>query len=256
MRRATEQMRHVVVFAGPSLGPNGLPEGLDAEILGPAAQGDIVAAVQQNEKCVIALIDGLFQGVPAVRHKEILWALDQGALVYGAASMGAMRAAELSLHGMQGRGLVYRWLRRYSLVPDDAVAVLHAPQELGGGAITNALVDLRMSFKRAMRAGLVDRTTADDLAKIAEKLHYTRRTMPNVLRDAARLRPELADLDLRILNRSQKQQDAELLLRELRDRQKDGVWPVPASVPKFFATDVFLHDMVAGGFSLDTLKVD
>ena len=41
------------------------------------------------------IIDGSFQSQPAVRHKEILWALSRGIPVIGAASMGALRAAEL-----------------------------------------------------------------------------------------------------------------------------------------------------------------
>lgn len=248
--------RPIIIFAGPSVGSETVPEELDAEFRGPAAQGDIVEAVQQRGICIVALIDGLFQGVPAVRHKEILWAMDQGALVYGAASMGALRAAELWPFGVQGRGLVYRWLRRHALAPDDAVAVLHAPQELGGGALTSALVDLRMGFKRARRDGLIDRGIESELSTAATRLHYTNRTLTNVMREVSAHRQDLPDLDLEDLNLPQKQRDAALLLHELRDRQRDGNWPVPHSVPKFFATDVFLHDMVTGGISLDTQKVD
>ena len=46
----------------------------------------------------ILIIDGVFQSEPAVRHKEILWALSLGVPVVGAASMGALRAAELFPH--------------------------------------------------------------------------------------------------------------------------------------------------------------
>ena len=57
---------------------------------------------------MIGLIDGYFDGVPAVAHKEILWALDQGIRVLGAASMGALRAAELAPFGMEGVGAIWR----------------------------------------------------------------------------------------------------------------------------------------------------
>ena len=40
-------------------------------------------------------------------HKEILFALSEGIDVYGAASMGALRAAELDAFGMRGIGDVY-----------------------------------------------------------------------------------------------------------------------------------------------------
>ena len=50
----------------------------------------------------IGVIDGYFDGVPSVWHKEILWALSQGIRVFGGASMGALRAAELDGFGMTG----------------------------------------------------------------------------------------------------------------------------------------------------------
>jgi hypothetical protein len=46
----------------------------------------------------------IFDSTPAVLHKEILWAMDRGVGVSGAASMGALRAAELHWYGMVGVG--------------------------------------------------------------------------------------------------------------------------------------------------------
>ena len=55
----------------------------------------------------IGIIDGYFEATPTVWHKEILWAMTQGIHVYGAASIGALRAAELHDFGMVGIGRVY-----------------------------------------------------------------------------------------------------------------------------------------------------
>jgi hypothetical protein len=52
----------------------------------------------------IGVIDGYFEVVPTVWHKEILWAMAQGIHVFGAASIGALRAAELDSFGMRGVG--------------------------------------------------------------------------------------------------------------------------------------------------------
>ena len=71
-----------------------LPPATELAVLPPAARGDLYRAALAGPQ-VIGLIDGYFDGVPAVAHKEILWALDQGIRVLGAASMGALRAAEL-----------------------------------------------------------------------------------------------------------------------------------------------------------------
>ena len=79
--------------------PAEVAEVADAIWLPPAVQGSIVAAVQQFDPSVMLIIDGGFQSEPAVRHKEILWALSRGIPVIGAASMGALRAGgPVSVH--------------------------------------------------------------------------------------------------------------------------------------------------------------
>ncbi|WP_420333834.1 TfuA-like protein [Roseibium sp.] len=247
--------RPVIVFAGPSVDLPDIPDGLQAHLSGPASQGDIVEAVRRYGPCVIALIDGFFQGVPAVRHKEILWAMSRGATVFGAASMGALRAAELWTYGMHGRGLIFRWLRRFPLLPDDAVAVLHAPPELGAGSLTEALVDLRQGIKRACRSGAVSAGIAQELLQRAQDLHYTERTFTKI---ADGLPPQdRADVvaGIRRSGRSQKKQDALNLLKELRARQQHDDWPAPSSAGEFVYTDAFLHDLAESGFPIHTLDV-
>ncbi|MEO0979581.1 MAG: TfuA-like protein [Pseudomonadota bacterium] len=245
----------VIVFAGPTVDATDFPEDLQAHLCGPASQGDMVRAVQQNGPCVIALIDGLFQGVPAVRHKEILWAMAQGAIVFGAASMGALRAAELWRCGMHGRGLIYRWLRRFPLLPDDAVAVLHAPPELGAGSLTEALVDLRQAIKHARRRGRVTAEAAQTLLQKAHDLHYTERTVTNIAEGLPQR--ERADVIASMLrsHSSQKKRDAMNLLKELRQRQLVKNWPAASSGAEFVYTDAFLHDLAESGFPTDTLDV-
>ena len=48
---------------------------------------------------------------PTVWHKEILWAMAQGIHVFGGASIGALRAAELDVFGMKGIGRIYEDFR-------------------------------------------------------------------------------------------------------------------------------------------------
>lgn len=244
--------RKIILFIGPSLPDGGLPEGLDAELRPPAAQGDLAEAVLDAPGCVIALVDGIFQGAPAVRHKEILWAISRQATIFGAASMGALRAAELSEDGMHGRGLIYRWYRRFPLAPDDAVAVLHAPAELGAGAITASLIDLRLRFRQARRAGRIPAGTEAALARAAGALHYSGRTLPAVLRKVAGEGIRLSVDDLAPAGPSRKQADALLLLEELRDRQAKDDWPTRPPGPPFVPTDAFLHDLNEAGFSMDS----
>ena len=94
-----------VIFAGPTLWKDPVLQAEDLAWRPPAGQGDVYRIAQKRPPA-IGLIDGRFETCPAVWHKEILWALTQGIPVYGAASMGALRAAELYPFGMIGVGAI------------------------------------------------------------------------------------------------------------------------------------------------------
>jgi hypothetical protein len=100
-----------VYFVGPSLyGVN--VDHLDGEIWrGPAKAGDIVDTVRQDNPRQIVLLDGLFHQSLAVWHKELVFALLEGVVCIGAASMGALRAAELHHYGMIGIGKIFEMYR-------------------------------------------------------------------------------------------------------------------------------------------------
>nr|UXE46071.1 hypothetical protein Hi04_10k_c5591_00011 [uncultured bacterium] len=120
----------MVVFLGPSLDLDAARKELAADYRPPAAQGDVLLALRSGARR-IGIIDGRFNDVPSVWHKEILLALEEGALVFGAASMGALRAAELHRFGMIGVGRVFEWYRDGVLCDDDEVAVIHGRLEHG-----------------------------------------------------------------------------------------------------------------------------
>ena len=117
----------IVVFAGPTVPAARIRDRLDAVVLPPAAVGDVLRATGRAPRA-IALIDGVFERVLPVWHKEILWAMARGVHVFGAASMGALRAAELHAFGMVGVGRIFEGYRDGALEADDEVAVLHGGQ--------------------------------------------------------------------------------------------------------------------------------
>lgn len=172
-----------VVFLGPTLPVAEANELLDAVYLPPAAQGDLYRAAL-HRPAAIGLVDGYFAGVPAVWHKEILWALEQGIPIYGASSMGALRAAELAPFGMAGVGAIFAGFRDGELVADDEVAVAHGPAESGYRAISEALVTIRATLAAARSAGILDGPTADVLLGLARGRHYPQRSFPQLLADA------------------------------------------------------------------------
>ena len=174
-----------VIFAGPSLPPDARPDlGFDVDWRPPVRQGELYRAAL-GRPSVIGVIDGYFEVTPTVWHKEILWSMAQGIHVYGAASIGALRAAELDTLGMKGIGRIYEDFRDGILEDDDEVALLHGPEEIGYPPLTEAMVNIRVTLAAAQRAGVIPGALADALIAIAKSLFYKERTYPTVLKVAA-----------------------------------------------------------------------
>ncbi len=227
-----------VVFLGPTLPVEEAASILDATYLPPAAQGDLYRAALGRPRA-IGLIDGRFGDVASVWHKEILWAMAQGIHVYGSASMGALRAAELHAFGMVGVGPIFEAFRDGILEDDDEVAVLHGPADSGWLQLTDALVDMRCTLTAAEAVGAVDSDACARLIALARATFYAERTWSRLLRDAGeagiapqRLERLRAWLDLGKI--AQKRADAVELLRTMaRDLRAD---PAPLAVRYRFET--------------------
>ncbi|MGO4387873.1 TfuA-like protein [Microvirga sp. 2YAF29] len=166
----------IVIFCGPTISAAEVREHLDAICLPPAGYGDVIRAAKLTPRpCVIAIIDGMFRSAPAVRHKEILWALSEGIHVFGAASMGALRAAELCDHGMVGIGSIFSDYRNGKLEDDDEVAIEHGPSELNFMPLSEAMVDIRATVDAAVRHGVIDRTSEEYFLNQAKRRFYPER---------------------------------------------------------------------------------
>lgn len=189
---------HVVAFAGPSR-PDFLNPAIDWRP--PASAGDLLALTQERPDRVV-LIDGYFDVRPAPWHKEILLLIEQGITVIGAASMGALRAAELEPYGMIGIGAIFAAYRSGRIVADDEVAVLHAPDALGWRPLTEPLVNVRANILGAIRAHAVAPASARIILEIATQLNFRDREWRSILeRAVASLGPDPIELLARWLSR-------------------------------------------------------
>jgi hypothetical protein len=172
------------VFVGPTLRPDDLAAASDIAVLPPAAQGDIYRLAQRRPQA-IGIIDGYFEGVLAVWHKELLWAMAEGIHVFGSASMGALRAAELHPFGMVGVGRIFEAYRDGELEDDDEVAVIHGPPETGYVALSEAMVNIHRTLDEAAGDSVIAPATRDCLIRIAKELFYHDRTFDHLLDRAA-----------------------------------------------------------------------
>lgn len=233
------------IFAGPTIAHKEAQQWLDAVYLPPVSQGDIISLLPQQPR-IIGIIDGYFDRVPAVWHKEILLALAQGVHVVGAASMGALRAAELHSLGMVGVGEIFTWYRNGRIEADDEVAVQHAPAAYGYRPMNEALVNMRQSLAMACEAGLIAPETRDALIGMAQATPYWERDYGRLLTQAAtssipsaELTPLKAFLETNAVDL--KKQDAIALLQYIAQ--------LPADLPPFSANfalqeTVFLSHLI------------
>jgi hypothetical protein len=202
-----------VVYVGPSIDVAEAATILPwAEFRPPVRAGDLYVAWNQGAS-VLLVIDGQFLQEDALPPREVVDVAQDGALLYGASSMGALRAAECWPVGVRGVGVVYRLFRTGRLISDEEVAVA-TDATRGFRATSVALVNVRYAVRKAARAGLLDRPAADAIVASARRLFYTDRTWATVLAGAdragdARLAEFCAGKDL-------KREDALRLLRTVR----------------------------------------
>ena len=148
-RRASAAVMPPLVFLGPSLKRAEAALLIAAEFRPPACRGDIYRGLLDGYTTIV-LIDGEFHGHPSVWQREIVDALVEGAVVHGASSMGALRAAELHSLGMAGHGQIFAWYRDGVIDGDDEVALTYGPAELDYPALSEPLVNIRATLAAAV----------------------------------------------------------------------------------------------------------
>jgi hypothetical protein len=234
----------VVVFLGPTLAVDAAREILDACYLPPAGQGDLLNATMRYRPDVIALIDGVFHQRLSVWHKEILHAIGSGVLVYGASSMGALRAAETGSYGMRGVGRIYRMYADGVLADDDEVAVAHAGAEDGYQKTSEPMVNVRATVEAACEAGVLGSADAAAFIALAKRMYFPDRSYPAIWRAAVasgigadvvtRLRDFVLSSQVDL-----KRQDAVELLETIRDLTRSGTLEPVETAPFVLARSTF-----------------
>jgi hypothetical protein len=171
-------MQGIVVFLGPSIPADRARRILDADYRPPAKRGDVYEAARQGAS-VICLIDGVFFQDCSVAHKEVLYAIERGTKVLGASSMGALRASELDVYGMEGVGEIYRAYKRGDLVSDDEVALIFDPFTFEPRS--EPLVNIRHNLQLALERGIIEKETRKALLEAARSLYFPERSYEKII---------------------------------------------------------------------------
>jgi hypothetical protein len=168
-----------LVFAGPTL--SGLSEwraGLSQSLVfhAPVKCGNVLEAFDEGYRRIV-IVDGYFERVPAVWHKEIMHFMVRGGTCIGCSSMGALRAIELELFGMIGYGRVVEEFKSGRISDDDEVTVAHLDEAKGFVPLTDAMVNIRLTVADAVTREALDPDDAARILELAKSTFYKKRSL-------------------------------------------------------------------------------
>lgn len=177
-------MTKIIIYTGLSISFDEAKKILDStddiEVIykRPIKRGDLNQALKENPD-IIGIIDGVFHQNSAVGHREILNVIKKGIEVYGASSMGALRASELDSLGMHGIGYVYNQYANGTIISDDDVAVMLDSETLK--PLSVPLINMNYIFTNAVNKNIITEDEKEELLKIAKKTYYPQRNYAQTL---------------------------------------------------------------------------
>ena len=165
-------MCDTVVFLGPSLAREDAERILDADYLPPICRGDLERLPEHVR--YVGIVDGEFYQSLSVSPKEVLKLLRRGVTVFGASSMGALRAAETWKLGTIGVGQIFTMYRDGILDADDEVALIYERDTYR--KLSEPLVNIRAALEMAAAAGAIDAYEKNDLLLKMKSLYFPERS--------------------------------------------------------------------------------
>jgi hypothetical protein len=165
-------MSDTVIYLGPTLSQTAAESILEAEYLPPICRGDLVRL--SDGVRFVGIVDGEFYQRLAVSPKELLPLLRRGVKIFGASSMGALRAAETYKFGTIGIGKIFAMFRDGILDGDDEVALVYEPETYR--KLSEPLVNLRCALAMAAEAKIIDEQERDRLVSLMKSCYFPDRS--------------------------------------------------------------------------------
>lgn len=204
-------MRDTVIYLGPTLDRLEASRILDVDYLPPICRGDL-GRLPENVK-VVGIIDGEFFQKLAVSPKEIISTLDRGVRVFGASSIGALRASETHRYGTVGVGRIFTMFRDGVLDEDDEVALIYDAETFR--SLSVPLVNIRYVLDAACMQGVIDSDEMGYLLNRLKTLYFPQRTYTAL----KNLSPALAEFLDRETIPDLKREDAIEMLQAIKMQQ-------------------------------------
>jgi len=169
-------LMRTIIYCGPSLSRTRLNEITDADIAPPIRRGDLESNGGYE---VYVILDGEFSQSLSVSPKEILQVLDRGKVVIGAASMGALRAAEMAPCGMIGVGWIYERFAAAAVRREDDVALAYSP--LDGAPCSVPMVNIEYWTETLEAKGHLSRKERAVAVRAARRVFFADRTKARLM---------------------------------------------------------------------------
>lgn len=186
----------------------------------PIRRGDLRGDIRSKYH-IICIIDGSFHHFPAVNCGEIMDAMRAGVRIYGASSMGALRASELDGEGMIGHGKIYAYIKNSTFFRDDYLGQTF--EESAGKTRPSSLpyIDLYFALKRKLERAQMNKTDMDIILRVYGDLHYSDRNPTSLFGELKVLFSRRSDLIRSVKSAlassySQKREDAIDLLKQVK----------------------------------------
>lgn len=180
-----------IVFLGPSLSIEKARKIINAEFLPPAKKGDFIKLSLISEKKIIILIDGVFlQDYPPTPIEVFQVVNKNNFQLYGASSLGALRAVELEKFGMKGYGQVFELFKKNIINSDDEVAVTF---DNSYNLLSEAMIDIRYNLFLAFKKGIIDKETKQLITRTAKKIYFPFRSYENIVKKSIELYSDTRD---------------------------------------------------------------
>ena len=181
-------MTEPIIFLGPSLSIQKAKKIIDAEYKTPARKGDFLELSMLNENKIIILIDGVFlQDYPPTPIEVYQVVNKENFIVFGASSIGALRAVELEKFGMKGYGKVFELYKKNIINSDDEVAVTFDNEY---NLVSEAMIDIRYNLFLSYKADIITKETKKIITKIAKEIYFPDRSYENIINETMEKFPD------------------------------------------------------------------
>lgn len=177
---------------GPSLSHEKARKIFQADFRGPAKKGDLLRASGDiDDSTIVCLVDALFlQDYPPSPIEVYQLMLNKNIKLYGAASLGALRAVELEKFGMIGMGKIFELYKKGKLTADDEIAVTFVEGE--HQLQSEAMIDIRFNLFLAHRMGIINEITKKTIAKVAKNIYFPYRNYTDILDQTQKQYPAIS----------------------------------------------------------------